>query len=149
LRYALLFVIALLFEVAALQTLFRPGFIAPDVVLILLLSRAYLHGRSTILWAIWGGALLDLITDTIGLHLALETLSVYLFLLLHERFLFRTLLTYLIPAGVVLILKKLLALAMMKSKFSFSFSFEILLLSWVVEIVLLLAVYFLYLRSKE
>jgi len=149
LRYTVLFVVLLFFEAAVLQTLFRPGFIAPDVLLIALLSRAYLLGRSTVLWAIFGGALLDLMTDTIGLNLALETLSVYLFLLIYERLLFRTVLTYTVPAALVLLLKKSLALAMMRSKFSFELSFTVFVFSWLVEIALLIAIYFLYLRRKE
>ncbi len=148
-RYTVLFFVLVFFEAAVLQTLFRPGFIAPDVVLIVLISRAYLLGRSTILWAILGGALLDLMTDTIGLHLALETLSVYVFLLIYERLLFRTILTYTVPAGVVLLLKKSLALLMMKSKFSFGLNPSVFLISWLLEILLLLGVYFLYLRRKE
>ncbi len=148
-RYTVLFFVLVFFEAAVLQTLFRPGFIAPDVVLIALISRAYLLGRSTILWAILGGALLDLMTDTIGLHLALETLSVYVFLLIYERLLFRTILTYTVPAGVVLLLKKSLALLMMKSKFSFGLNPSVFLISWLLEILLLLGVYFLYLRRKE
>ncbi|EDP75172.1 hypothetical protein [Hydrogenivirga sp. 128-5-R1-1] len=148
-RYTVLFVVLLFFEAAVLQTLFRPGFIAPDVLLIALLSRAYLLGRSTVLWAIFGGALLDLMTDTIGLNLALETLSVYLFLLIYERLLFRTVLTYTVPAALVLLLKKSLALAMMRSKFSFELSFTVFVFSWLVEIALLIAIYFLYLRRKE
>ena len=148
-RYTVLFVVLLFLEAAVLQTLFRPGFIAPDVLLIALLSRAYLLGRSTLLWAIFGGALLDLMTDTIGLNLALETLSVYLFLLIYERLLFRTVLTYTVPAALVLLLKKSLALAMMRSKFSFELSFAVFVFSWLVEIALLIAIYFLYLRRKE
>jgi len=148
LRYTLLFILLLFFEAAVLQTLFRPGFIAPDVLLIALLSRAYLLGRSTLLWAIFGGAVLDLMTDTIGLHLALETLSVYLFLVIYERLLFRTVLTYTVPAALVLLLKKFLALAMMRSKFSFDLSPAVFVLSWFIEIALLITIYFLYLRRK-
>ncbi|WP_457600697.1 hypothetical protein [Hydrogenivirga sp.] len=148
-RYAALFLILIFLEAAVLQTLFKPGFIAPDVVLIALITRAYLSGRPALLWAIVGGAFLDLMTDTIGLHLALETLSVYVFLLIHERLLFKTVLTYTIPAGLVLLGKKFLALAMMRSKFSFAMSPGGFVLSWLIEIALLLAIYFLYLRRKE
>lgn len=147
--YAILFFSLLFVEAAILQTIFRPGFIAPDLVLIALISRAYIMGRSALLWAVFGGALLDLMTDTIGLHFALEVLSVYIFLLVYERLLFKTILTYLIPAGVVLLLKKILALLIMKSKFSFDMSVSVFMLSWLIELATLVGVYFFYLRRKE
>jgi len=143
------FVLSFLVQIVFLQTLFKPGFIAPDLLLVVLLSKAYLSGRGAILWAILGGALLDLTTDNIGLNLALQTLAVYLFLLAYEKLLFRNLFTFLIPASVVLLLKRLLALFMMRSKFSFDMSWGIFTLAWLVEIILLIGVYFLYLKRKE
>ncbi len=148
-KYLLLFLLAVFLEVAVLQALFKPGFIAPDLVLILLLSRAYLLGRSTILWAVFGGVLLDIMTDTIGLNLALETLSVYIFMLIEEKILFRTVVAFLISAGVTLLVKKSLSLLMMKIKFSFDVSVSIFLGSWLLEMVALLAIYLLYIRRKE
>ncbi len=147
--FLLVLVAAVLAEVVVLQALFRPGFIAPDLVLLLLLARAYTSGRGTILWAIFGGALLDLLTDTIGLNLALQVSSVYLFLLIVERFLFRSAFTFLFPAGLILLFRKLAALLLMRSKFSFEISTTVFLISWAVEIIVLSGIYFLYLRKNE
>ncbi|RLJ71082.1 rod shape-determining protein MreD [Hydrogenivirga caldilitoris] len=148
-RYTALFLVLLFFEAAVLQTLFKPGFIAPDLVLIALISRAYLLGRSTVLWAVFGGTVLDLMTDTVGLHMSLETLSVYIFLLIHERLLFRTVLTYIVPGTGVLLLKKSLAFLIMRSKFSFELSPEAFFLSWLFEVGLLFSIYYLYIRRYE
>jgi len=147
--YLLLLLAAILTEVVLLQALFKPGFIAPDLVLLLLLAKAYTSGRGAILWAIFGGALLDLLTDTVGLNLALVVLSLYLFLLIMERFLFRSALTFLLPAGLALLSKKLGAILLMRSKFSFEVSTTLFLVSWAVEILLLSGIYFLYLRRNE
>jgi len=149
LSYGVLFFILLFIQSAILQTLFKPGFIAPDIVLIALVSKAYMSGRPTLMWAIFGGAFLDIMTDTIGLHLALETLSLYLFVLVYERLLFRTILTYLIPASLVLFLKEVLAFFIMRAKFSFELSLSVFMLSFLIEVAILLGVYFFYLRRKE
>ena len=149
LRYFLLFLLIIFLQVVFLHGFFRPGFLAPDALLIILLSRAYLIGRDAILWAILGGSLLDILTDTIGLNLALYTFSVYLFILFSERFIFRSLLVFVLPSSVILLLKKLLALLMMKSKFSFEASFKTFVVAWLVEVLLVVAVYFIYLRRKE
>ncbi len=148
-KYALVFLLSLLLEATLLQTLFRPGFVAPDLLLIVLLARAYLLGRDAILWAIAGGTFLDLMTDTVGLHLTTEVLSVYLFLLLQERLLFRTALTYILPSSFLLLLKKSLAYFIMRAKFSFELSLGTFLFSWAFEVVLLFLLYFLYIRKKE
>jgi len=147
--YLLILIGAVLLEAVLLQVLFKPGFMAPDLLLVLLLAKAYTSGRVAILWAMFGGALLDMLTDTVGLNLALEVLSLYLFLLASERFLFRTALTFLLPAVVALFLKKLGAILLMKSKFSFEVSPLLFVLSWILEILLISGIYFLYLRRNE
>ncbi len=148
-RYAILFFTLVLLEVILLQTLFKPGFLAPDIVLISLFIRTYVSGRSTLLWAILAGALLDLMTDTIGLNLSLEVLSVYLFILITEKFFFKSILTFVVPGGFLLLLKKILSLLMMRWKFSFEVSISLFVLSWFFELLILLGVYFLYLRRRE
>ncbi len=149
LRYFLLFFLIIFLQVVFLHGLFRPGFLAPDALLIALLARAYLIGRDAVLWAILGGSTLDILTDTIGLNLALYTLSVYLFILFSERFFFRSVLVFVLPSSVILLLKKLLALLMMKSKFSFEASFKTFAVAWLVEVLLVVVVYFIYLRRRE
>ncbi len=148
-RYALLFLVAIFLQVVFLHGLFKPGFLAPDLLLIVLLSRAYLIGRDAVLWAILGGSLLDILTDTIGLNLSLYVLSVYLFSLVYERFLFKSFLVFVLPSSVVLLTKKLLALLMMRSKFSFEASFQTFALSWLIEVFAVVGLYFIYLRRKE
>jgi len=147
--YLLIFVGAILLEAVFLQVLLKPGFLAPDLLLVLLLVKAYTSGRVAILWAMFGGALLDMLTDTLGLNLALEVLSLYLFLLASERFLFRTALTFLLPAAAVFLLKKLAAILLMKSKFSFEVSPALFVFAWTVEMLLISGIYFLYLRRNE
>ena len=148
-RYALLFLVAIFLQVVFLHGLFKPGFLAPDLLLIVLFSRAYLIGRDAVLWAILGGSLLDILTDTIGLNLSLYVLSVYLFSLVYERFLFKSFLVFVLPSSVVLLTKKLLALLMMRSKFSFEASFQTFVLSWLIEVFTVVGLYFIYLRRKE
>lgn len=148
-RYALLFFLVVLVQVVFLHGLFRPGFLAPDLLLVLLLAKTYLTGRDAVLWAVLGGALLDVLTDTLGLNLSLYTLSVYLFYLVYERFIFRSLLVFLVPSSFILLLKKLLALLMMRFRFSFEASFQTFLTAWVVELLLAAGLYLFYLKRKE
>lgn len=148
-RFALAFLSVLSFQVLVLHTLFIPGFLSPDLLLVLLLTKAYLSGREAVLWAVLGGALLDIVTDTLGLNLSLEVLSVYLFVLIYERFIFRSALVFVVPASLMLLVKKVTALLMMRFKFSFDVSPHTILVSWTFEILVLLAVYFLYIRRRE
>ncbi|MDQ7037970.1 MAG: rod shape-determining protein MreD [Aquificota bacterium] len=148
-RYLILILSLVFVQTSLLQVFFSPGFVAPDLLLIALLSRAYLTGRDAVLWAFFGGALLDIMTDTLGLNLALETLSVYLFVLMNEKIFFKTWLTYLTGAGFSLLLKKVLSLVVMSVKFSFSFSFPSVLLALLLEVLIASAVYFAYLKKKE
>jgi len=90
-----------------------------------------------------------MLTDTIGLNLALEVASVYLFLLIVERFLFKTALTFLLPGGFALLIKKAGAVFLMKVKFSFDISPVLLAVTWFTEVLLLCGIYFLYLRRYE
>jgi rod shape-determining protein MreD len=149
LRYLVLILVLVFLQTSFLQVFFTPGFIAPDLILIALLSRAYLTGREAILWAILGGFLLDVMTDTLGLHLALETFTLYLFILMNEKLFFKTWLTYLTGAGISLTLKKVLSLAVMELKFSFSFSVLSVILALLLELVLAALLYFAYLKKKE
>ena len=146
---ALLFISLILIQAIFLHGLFRPGFLAPDLMLIVLLSKAYLAGREALLWAILAGSILDILTDTIGLNLTLYVLSVYIFSILYERFLFKSVLVFVLPSSILLLAKKLLALFMMRAKFSFDVSLPTLALSWLVEIITIMLVYFIYLRKKE
>lgn len=148
-RYVPLFLAVIFLQVTILHGIFKPGFLAPDLLLVLLLSRACLIGRDAVLWAALGGSLLDALTDTLGLNLSLYVLSVYLFLLVYEKFLFRNLLIFVLPSSVVLFMKKLLALMMMRSKFSFEVSYQSFLLSWFIEILTVLGLYFIYFRNRE
>lgn len=148
-RFFLLLILLTLIDALFLHVLFKPGFVAPDLVLIVLLSKAYLKGRETVLWAILGGILLDLLTDSIGLNLAAEVLSVYAFLLVMERFLIKSAFTFLIPSALILALKKFFSLFLVSIKFSFEVSVSYLAVSWIVELSLLSGIYFLYLRKKE
>ena len=148
-RYLLLLLLLLFLQTAFIQAAFTPGFLAPDLLLIALLSRAYLKGRDTVLWAILGGALLDLLTDTLGLGLALETLSTYLFILISERVLFKTGLAFLISGAGIALLKKLLALVLMSFKFSFDISVSGFISFWMIEVFLLLITYILYLKRRD
>ncbi len=148
-RYFLLLLLLLFLQTAFIQAVFTPGFLAPDLLLIALLSRAYLKGRDTVLWAILGGALLDLLTDTLGLGLALETLSTYLFILISERVLFKTGLAFLISGAGITLLKKLLALVLMSFKFSFDISVSGFISFWMIEVFLLLITYILYLKRRD
>jgi len=149
LRYLVLVVSLVFVQTSFLQVFFSPGFVAPDLLLIALLSKAYLTGRDAVLWAFFGGAFLDIMTDTLGLNLALETLAVYLFVLMNEKIFFKTWLTYLTGVGVSLMLKKVLSLVLMSMKFSFSFSLLSVLLALLLEILIASAVYFAYLKKKE
>ena len=147
------FLIILLFtvfiETSVIQAVFRPGFASPDLLLILLLTKAYLSGKETILWALLGGFLLDIMTDTLGHGLALETLAVYLFILISERILFRTWLAFVISAGVSLLIKKVLGVIIMGLKFSFEISVLKIFSFWVIELVVIFLIYILYLRKRE
>lgn len=147
--YAILLTFLAFIDVLFFHTLFMPGFVAPDLVLIALLSRAYLRGRESILWAIYGGIVLDLLTDNIGLNLTLEVLLVYLFVLITERFLMRNALTFLLPSAFLLAFKKAISLLLVSFKFSFEVSFLPLATSWILELLFLCGVYFLYLKRKE
>ena len=147
-RFALLLTFLAIADVLFLHTLFKPGFVAPDLVLIALLSRAYLKGRESVLWAIYGGITLDLLTDNIGLNLAGEVLSIYILILLTERFLIRNAFTFLIPSVFLIALKKAFSLLLVSLKFSFEVSLPSLIISWFVELLFLWGVYFLYLRRK-
>ncbi len=142
-RFSLLFILSVFIQVSILQTLISPGFLAPDLLLVILLSRAFFEGREAVLWAILGGALVDIVTDTLGLNLSLEVLSTYIFLLASERFIFRNAPLFLILAGVIPLLKRSLSLLLMRVKFSFDASLEVFIISWFFELALLLAVYFL------
>ena len=148
-RYLVLVVFLVFVQTSFLQVFFKPGFIAPDLLLVALLTRAYVTGRDAVLWAIFGGSLLDIMTDTLGLNLALEPLAVYLFILLNEKIFFKTWLTYMLGAGLSFLVKKVLSLIVMKIKFSFSFSLASLILALLVEILIATAVYFAYLKRKE
>ncbi len=132
-----------------MQAVFRPGFMAPDLLLVTLLARAYLMGKDTILWALFGGFLLDIMTDSLGHGIALETLSTYLFILMVERFLFKTWLAFILSAGASALAKKILGLIMMRFKYSFDISLFKLFYFWLIEILVFSVIYFLYLRKKE
>lgn len=149
LKFLILLLITVFIETSVIQAVFRPGFASPDLVLILLITRAYIRGKETVLWAMLGGFLLDIMTDTLGHGLALETLAVYLFILISERILFRTWLAFVISAGVSLIVKKVLGVLIMGMKFSFDISLLKILAFWLIEICVISAVYILYLKRKE
>jgi len=68
---------------------------------------------------------------------------------MYERFFFKSLLVFVLPSSIVLLIKKLLALLMMRAKFSFDFSFKTFFLSWLIEVLLVIGLYFIYLRRKE
>ncbi len=148
-RFLGLLVLLVFLQTSFLQVFFSPGFIAPDLILIALLSRAYVKGRETVLWAIFGGTVLDIMTDTLGLNVALETLAVYLFVLMNEKVFFRTWLTYLTGMAVCLVLKKVLSLGVMGVKFSFSFSLASLVTALLVEVLISAVIYFTYLKRME
>jgi rod shape-determining protein MreD len=132
-----------------MQAVFRPGFIAPDLLFIVLIARAYTAGKDTVLWALLGGFLLDLLTDSLGHGIAIQTLSVYIFIILIERLLFKTWLAFLISAGSSALIKKALGIAVMKLKYSFEISLLKFFYFWLIEVFILSLLYFLYLRKKE
>ncbi len=140
---------SLLLQVVFLISLFEPGFLAPDLVLISLLVIAYTHGREALLWAMVFGAFLDMLTDNLGLNLAMETLSIYLFLLLHEKLLLKNALTFLVVGSAVVFLKRSLTYILFRFKFSFDMSWADFFLAWLTEVLLLTGVYFLYLKRRE
>ncbi len=148
-RYFALLLVVLFFQTAFIQAIFTPGFLAPDLLMVMLLSMAYLKGRETILWAVLGGSLLDLLTDTVGLGLALETFSTYLFVLISERVLFKTGLAFLISGAGIALLKKALAFSLMSFKFSFEVSFSGFMSFWAIEVFLLLILYIVYLKRRN
>ena len=135
-------------EVVLFQTIFNPGFIAPDVVLLALLARTFLKGRDTVLWALVGGLMVDILTDSLGLNIALYSLSLYLFLPLAEKFIFSSFLTFLVPASIVLLLKKTGTILLVGFKFSFEVDPLTFFISWVFEILLGLVLYFVFLKDK-
>ena len=147
-KFFLALVVLSFAEVVLFQTIFNPGFIAPDVVLLALLARAFLRGRDTILWAFVGGLMIDILTDSLGLNIALYSLSVYLFLPLAEKFIFRSFLTFLVPASIVLLLKKVGTFLLVGFKFSFEVDLPTFLISWILEILLGLSLYFVLLKGK-
>ena len=148
-RFLFVFLVFLILEALFLRTLVKPGFIAPDIVFLLLLFRAYSRGREAVLWAIVGGVFLDFTSDNLGLNLFLETFFIYMFLLLHEKFLMRNTSTFLALSGVLLLLKKVSGVVVVSMKFSFSMSWSILLFSWFSEMVALSIAYLLFLKRKE
>ncbi len=148
-RFLILLLFTVFIETSVIQAVFRPGFAAPDLLLILLLTKAYLSGKEAILWALLGGFLLDIMTDTLGHGLALETLAVYLFILISERVLFRTWLAFIISAGTSLLIKKVLGVIIMGLKFSFDISVLKIFYFWFIELVIMFVIYFLYLKKKE
>ncbi len=148
-RFLLLILLLVFLQTSFLQVFFKPGFLAPDLVLIALLSKAYLAGREAVLWAFLGGTFLDVMTDTVGLNIALQTLTVYIFVLLNEKVFFRTWFTYLLGTGISFLLKKVLSLLLMRMKFYFSISVSSIILALLVELLIASLVYFAYLKRKE
>ena len=148
-RFLVLLLFTVFIETSVVQAVFRPGFASPDLLLILLLTKAYLSGKETVLWALLGGFLLDIMTDTLGHGLALETLAVYLFILISERVLFRTWLAFVISAGASLLIKKVLGVIIMGLKFSFEISVLKIFSFWLIELVVIFLIYILYLRKRE
>ena len=148
-RYLFLLLLLVFLQTSFLQVFFRPGFVAPDLLLVTLVSRVYLKGREAVLWSVLGGALLDVMTDTLGLNLALETLAVYTFVIFTQKLFLRTWFTYLMGAGFVFLMKKVLSLVLMRTKFSFTVSPLSLFLSLVIEVCLAVFVYLLYLKKRE
>ncbi len=148
-RFAVVFFIAIILQAVILQTTFKPGFIAPDITLSLLIAYAYLHGRSVVYWAVVGGTLLDFMTDTLGLNLTMLVFGSYLFVLIVERFMFRSFLTFLIPAVISMSLKKLISVILMSFKFSFDLSPTTLILSLVLEALVVSGIYFSFLRNRH
>lgn len=145
-RFFFFFTFTLLLQVSFLTALFSPGFLSPDLPLVLLLTKAYMRGRETVLWAVFGGAFMDILTDTLGLNLTLYTLSVYLFVLVCEKFISRDVITFTVFASGVVLLKRLIALLMMGSKYSFEVSLWVFFFSWSFEAFTLFILYFLYMR---
>lgn len=148
-KFLILLLFTVFIETSVIQAVFRPGFASPDLLLILLLTKAYLSGKETVLWALLGGFLLDIMTDTLGHGLALETLAVYLFILISERVLFRTWLAFVISAGASLLIKKVLGVIIMGMKFSFEISVLKIFSFWLIELVVIFLIYILYLRKRE
>jgi len=147
--YAFLLFVLVLFQATFLYRTFNPGFLSPDVVLSLLLLKVYLKDRYVVLWAAFGGLLLDLLADTLGLNLFLYVLSVYLLSLFYGRFLFVRPSLSLVPPSLLFLLKKALAILLMRTRFSFDIPLVALILSWLVEVLLISGLYFIYLRRRE
>ncbi len=148
-KFFLLFLTSLLVEVVFIRSLVKPGFVAPDLVLLVLLLKAYSKGREAVLWAIAGGAFLDLASDNVGLNMFLETFFTYVFVLVNEKVLLRNFTTFLVLASGVLLLKKISAVALVSFKFSFDISSGVVFLSWLLETLVLLAIFLLYFRRRE
>ncbi len=148
-KFFLLFLTSLLVEVVFIRSLVKPGFVAPDLVLLVLLLKAYSKGREAVLWAIVGGVFLDLASDNVGLNMFLETFFTYVFVLVNEKILLRNFTTFLVLASGVLLLKKISAVALVSFKFSFDISSGVVFLSWLLETLVLLAIFLLYFRKRE
>ncbi len=145
--FLFLFFFSLVIEILVFQVIFRPGFIAPDIFLILLITRAFIDNRNTLIWAIAGGLILDLFSDTVGLYTFSETLAVYLFILITEKLLFRNFFTFFSIASLVLLLRKISSILLMRLKYSFEVSITVFLVSFLLELIMLGLVYF-YIRRK-
>ena len=147
--FAGLILTALFLDVLLLQGYFKPGFLGADLTLCALLVSASFRGRDTLMWAVLIGIVKDLFGDSLGLNLALYTLSVYVFNLLLEKFLFKNLPSLLVGGLVALTLKKIGAFLLVSVKYSFDVSLSSVVLGVVLDLIFMSVFYGTALKFQE
>jgi rod shape-determining protein MreD len=124
----LLFILAFL-QSAFLSPLFKPGFISPDLVLAFLFAYSFLEKEDIIFKALFGGFVLDILHDTLGLFMSTSVVSAYLMFLFYEKILIKRLSFLAVSFLCFVFINYLLKLLLMGYKFSFELNIPLLLLS--------------------
>ncbi len=118
LQYPLLFLLAFL-QSAFLSPIFKPGFIAPDLILIFLFLYSFKERKDIIFKALFGGFVLDLFHDTLGLFMSVSVLSAYLMFLFYEKLLIKRFSFVLGSFFLFVVVNYTLKILLVKYKFSF------------------------------
>ncbi len=147
-HYAVIFVLAF-FQSSFLSPLFAPGFLSPDLVFIFLFTYSFKERKDIIFKAFFGGFVLDVLHDSLGLFMSANLLSAYLMFMFYERILVKRLFFVLGSLAFFTLLNYSVKIALMSRKFSFELNPFVLSLSLFITLTLGLLGYLLFAGGRD
>ncbi len=132
-----------------LSPLFSPGFLAPDLVLAFIFLNSIKEDKRVIFKAFFGGFMLDIFHDSLGLFMSVNVLSAYLMYMFYEKILIKRLSFVFGSLSVFVILNYSLKILLMNYKYSFEVNIFILTISVILTICSGFVTYLLVAKRDE